>query len=826
MEKYENFPDFENWLKKISRPIEFVSKNNFANLPKTKGLEKSLKFLVQQAPEIISSQIKFTLLTLIEQLDSLPNEKKKEKIKKIKELLDNLKDKFITESTTSSKKDNFISSIPDYTFQQISLEEYKKYKEILKQPLNIVKGIGSKIAKKFSKKQINTIEDLLFFLPRDYEDRRKITLIADLFEGQKAVVSGEVLKSGITYFSKRKVFEAIITDGTGFLTLKWFNFNEKVWRNLFAPGKKYYVIGEVSRFGRNLEMIHPEVIKDEDEEKISQEIGKIVPVYSSVEGISEKYLRKILHYVVENFADYLNSFIPLEILKRKKFVPLNIAIKNLHFPKSDENIWALKKEESIYHKSLAFDEFFFLELALALKRGKVRKETGISFNIESKLVEKFLKKLPFELTNAQKRVIEEIKADLASELPMNRLLQGDVGCGKTVVAFITALIAIDNGYQVALMAPTEVLAEQHYHNFRQYAQLMGINTALLTGGIPPSRKKEIYYGLARGYIDFVIGTHALFQEKVEFKKLGLIIIDEQHRFGVLQRAALREKAKGVIPNTLVMTATPIPRTLALTIYGDLDLSIIDEMPKGRKPVITKLFLEYNKHKAYEAVRKELQKGHQAYVILPLIEESEKLDLKSVLTHGEYLQKEVFPEYKIGILHGKMNSYEKERIMHQFKRGEIQILVSTTVVEVGVDVPNATVMVIEHAERFGLSQLHQLRGRVGRSEFQSYCFLIAYKVSLQSDTFKRLQILCETNDGFKIAEEDLKMRGPGEFLGTKQSGYLEFKKADIVKDYEILLQAREEAFRLIEKDPELSNYPILKEELMYRWNERLKLSEIA
>ncbi len=824
--KVEKNSNFQEWVFKILRPLEYVSKNNFANLSKTKGLERALKNLINNAPEEIN-HIKEKLLEICEGLETSPFEEKRIKILR---LLNFLKSFNSSNKEKDTQKEDISEefSFKDWKFstEEVSLETYLRYKEILKQPVQFLKGIGPSIAKKLTKKDIHTLEDLLYFLPKDYEDRRKITPIGDLREGQRAVVFGEILKSGTSHFYKRKIFYAYITDGTGFLTLKWFNFNEKVWRRLLAPGKNIYAIGEISRFGKDLEIIHPELIEEGDEEKLSIEIGHIVPVYSSIEGVSEKYFRRIIKIAVEDYGDYLNSCIPAEILKRRKLLPLNVAIKNLHFPEPSEDILLLKRGESIYHKSVSFDEFFFLELALGLRKGRIKKETGISFNTESKLVEDFVKKLPFELTFAQKRVIEEIKRDMASNFPMNRLLQGDVGCGKTVVAFIAALIAIENGYQVALMAPTEILAEQHYYNFRQYAQIMGIHTALLTGGIPPAKKREIYHGLSTGFINFVIGTHALFQEKVDFKRLGLVIIDEQHRFGVLQRAALRDKAKGVIPDTLVMTATPIPRTLALTIYGDLDLSIINEMPKGRKPIITKLFLEYNRRKAYEETRKELKKGHQAYVILPLIEESEKTDLKAVLTHGEYLQKEVFPEYKVGILHGKMSSYEKEKIMHAFKRKEIDILVATTVVEVGVDVPNATVMVIEHAERFGLSQLHQLRGRVGRSEYQSYCFLIAYKVSMENEAFRRLQVLCETNDGFRIAEEDLKLRGPGEFLGTKQSGYLEFRRADIIKDYEILLWAREDAFKLIERDPELKNYPILKEELMRRWEERLKLSEVA
>ncbi len=813
--------NFNDWVSLLLRPLQFVSKNDFANLAKTKNLEKTLKGLIGKIPEHFS-EIKKKLLTLCENLEIGSLEEKKIKIKEMLKLIESLN---LKEDKKKEKiEEGFIEW--ETSKAEIDLDSYFRYREILAKPIKYLKGIGPQIAQRLDKKGVHTIEDLIFFLPRDYEDRRKIFPISELKEGQKAVVFGEIIKSGITYYLKKKVFVATLTDGTGFLTLKWFNFNERVWKNLFSSGKSFYVIGEISRFGKSLEIIHPKLVEEGKEEVKELEIGHIVPVYSAIENVSEKYFRRIIKNVLEEYGEYIGNYIPLEFLKKRKLKPLNIAVKKLHFPEPNEDIFSLKREESIYHKSIAYDEFFFLELALALRRGKIKKSTGVAFNVESKMVEDFIKKLPFELTSAQKRVIEEIKEDMSKSIPMNRLLQGDVGCGKTVVAFIAALIAIENGYQVALMAPTEILAEQHYYNFRKYAQIMGVKTALLTGGIPPIKKREIYYGLSTGYINFVIGTHALFQEKVEFKKLGLVIIDEQHRFGVLQRGALREKAKVVIPDTLVMTATPIPRTLALTIYGDLDLSIIDEMPKGRKPVITKLFLEYNKKKAYNEAKEILKKGHQAYVILPLIEESEKMELKAVTTYGEYLKKEIFPDYKVGILHGKMSSYEKEKIMHAFKRKEIDILVSTTVIEVGVDVPNATVIIIEHAERFGLSQLHQLRGRVKRSEQQAYCFLIANSISFESPAYKRLQILCETDDGFKIAEEDLDIRGPGEFLGTRQSGYLEFRKADIIKDYQILLQAREDAFELIKRDPELKNYPVLKEELMRRWNKRLKLSEIA
>ncbi len=818
--KKEREADFNNWSSKLIDLLYSVSKKDFAILPKTKNLENTLKKIITEIPEDFF-QTKRDLLNLCENFEISSLEEKKRKIKQMLKLIESFK------VNTDKEEDISHTFIEEEISQiEITLDTYLKHREILTQPVQYLKGVGSQIAKKLAKKQIHTIEDLMFFLPKDYEDRRRIIPINELKEGQKAVVFGQIIKSGIAYYFRKKIFVATLTDGTGILTLKWFNFNEKVWRNLFSPGKSFYAIGEVSRFGGTLEIIHPKLVEEGKEELEELEIGHIIPIYSTIENVPEKYFRRVVKNAIEEYGEYIGNYVPLEFLRKRKLVPLNIAIKKLHFPDPNEDIYSLKREESIYHKSIAYDEFFFLELALALRRGKIKKETGIAFNIKSKTVEDFINRLPFELTNAQKRVIEEIKEDMSQAIPMNRLLQGDVGCGKTVVAFIAALIAIENGYQVALMAPTEILAEQHYYNFRQYAQIMGIRTALLTGGIPPTKKREIYYGLSTGYINFVIGTHALFQEKVEFKKLGLVIIDEQHRFGVLQRAALREKAKGIIPDTLVMTATPIPRTLALTIYGDLDLSIIDEMPKGRKPVITKLFLEYNKKRAYNEAKEILKKGYQAYVILPIIEESEKMELKAVTTYGEYLKKEIFQEYKVGFLHGRMSSYEKEKIMHAFKRKEIDILVSTTVIEVGVDVPNATVIIIEHAERFGLSQLHQLRGRVKRSEEQAYCFLIANQISFEAPSYKRLQILCETDDGFKIAEQDLEIRGPGEFLGTKQSGYLEFRKADIVRDYQILLQAREDAFELVKRDPELKNYPVLKEELMRRWNERLKLSEVA
>ena len=792
----------------LLRPINFASRNNFANLSKIKGLEKSLLQALEGLEQELAPETTSRIRALIQGLEALPFEEKKARLQEIKECL-----------LASSSP-----SLPPFPEYPQDLATYKQFRGELEKPVQFLKGVGPKLATKLASREIQTIEDLLYFLPKAYEDRRRFTPIRQARVGERVVVRGEIVMAGPVHFKRRKVFEVVVSDGTGLLAGKWFHFQEKKFRESFRPGKEVIFSGEVTFFSGRKEIIHPEV--EFPGEELALHIGRIIPVYSSIEGVSPKVLRRIISHAVENYAPKAVSFLPHEILKRRRLLPLSLALKGVHFPQDDDDLEALNAQKSVYHKSLAFDEFFFLELAMALRKSRVTRAPGISFKVESKLVERFLKSLPFELTRAQKRAFEEIKRDMAQPFPMNRLLQGDVGCGKTVVAFLAALVAIDNGYQVALMAPTEILAEQHYLNFRKLAGISGVQIALLTGGKSAREKREIYQGLAEGHIHFAVGTHALFQEAVEFKKLGLVIIDEQHRFGVLQRAALRDKAKGLDPDTLVMTATPIPRTLAMTVYGDLDVSIIDEMPAGRKPVKTLLFTAQQRNKAYALVRQELEKGHRAYVVLPLVEESEKLDLLAATTMAEHLQKEVFPEYRVGLLHGKMRPAEKEKVMAAFKQGDYQILVSTTVIEVGVDVPEATVMVIEHAERFGLSQLHQLRGRVGRSERESFCLLIAHKLAPGSEAFRRLKILCETNDGFRIAEEDMKIRGPGELLGTKQSGFFAFRRANLVRDYDMLLAAREEAFQLIKDDPDLSKYPLLKHVLLERWAERLKLSEVA
>jgi len=704
-------------------------------------------------------------------------------------------------------------------------QEIEERIKILSTPIQYIKGVGPHIAARLQKKGINTIEDALYFLPRDYEDRRNLKTISAARVGEKETLKGKILGLNLVSYHRRKVLEMVLGDQTGIIVLKWFNFNEgyiNYLKKKFKLGQKVIVSGKVEAYSFRKEISHPDIeLIDEEEKEDSLNFNRIVPKYSETEGLHQKTIRRIMQNVIENYAHFVPDGIPRTISQKQKLMDLSLSFKRVHFPTNDDDFSLLTAGISPYHRRIIFDEFFFLELMLALKKRGTILEKGISFSVRGNFLEEFEALLPFPLTGAQKRVIEEIKIDMAKPYPMHRLIQGDVGSGKTIVAFAAALIAIENNYQAAIMAPTEILAEQHFFTLRQLAIKKGINVAYLFSRMKKSLRNEVYKNIKSGKIDLIVGTHAIIQEGVEFARLGLGIIDEQHRFGVIQRATL--KKKGESPDILVMTATPIPRTLAMTVYGDLDISIIDEMPPGRKPVKTKVIHERERPKVYEYIAQEIEKGNQAYIVYPLIEESEKMDLMNATKMYHHLQKEVFPQYRLALLHGKMKSEEKEAVMEKFKRGEIQILVATTVVEVGIDVPRATLMVIEHAERFGLSQLHQLRGRVGRGEYPSLCILLAqYKKSDEAQ--KRLKIMEETNDGFKIAEEDLKIRGPGEFFGVRQSGIPDFRVANIIRDARILNEARKEAFELVRNDPFLEkpeNY-FLKKVLKYRWKGRLEL----
>ena len=695
-------------------------------------------------------------------------------------------------------------------------------------PIQYVKGVGPKLAKVFEKKGILTVEDALYFLPRCYEDRSNLKKISELKAGRKETGLGEILLSGVAYYrkAKKRVFEAVVGDGSGTITLKWFHGNERYLRERFKKGRQLIFSGEVRWFNYQREIHHPDVeIVDRDVEKDYLNFKRIVPIYSETEGLYQRTLRRLMKTILDGYADELSSPIPPEIVERQDLIDFSEAFRRVHFPPEGEPVDVLNLQRSDGHRRIIFDEFFFLELGMALKKTGVALETGISFKTHGLLAQKLLGLLSFKLTRAQERVLAEIKDDLEKPHPMNRLIQGDVGSGKTVVALLTCLDVVECGYQAAIMAPTEVLAEQHFLNLHRWVEPLGVRVALLTSNVKGSEREELYQRIQNGDVQLVIGTHAVIQEAVDFNRLGLAIIDEQHKFGVVQRGLL--KKKGENPDVLVMTATPIPRTLAMTIYGDLDVSLIDEMPPGRVPVETKVFPEPARTKVYRIVEAEVKKGRQAFVVYPLVDESEKLDLKDATRMAEHLQKEVFPELRIGLLHGRMKSDEKESIMTEVKEGRIQILVATTVIEVGIDIPNASVMVVEHAERFGLSQLHQLRGRIGRARYPSKCILLAqYRSSEEAKA--RLRAMEKTTDGFKIAEEDLALRGPGEFFGVRQSGLPDFRVAHILRDTPILIEARKEAFRLIQEDPRLTlpSHAGVKDVLIKRWKGRMELATIG
>ncbi|GER93985.1 DNA helicase RecG [hot springs metagenome] len=698
----------------------------------------------------------------------------------------------------------------------------------LSSSIQYIKGVGPQKARLLDRLGIKTVRDALFYLPYRYEDRSSIKKIAHIRHEEVNTVTGKILKTDVITPNPRrprlKIFELTISDGSGLLKAKWFN--QTYLKKLFKPEQEIILYGTIryNYWGTGFEIINPEyeILDDNAESNPSAlgiHTGRIVPIYRSTEGLSQKQMRNIMYSVINSSVSAISDPIPTEITRTYNLPNLQESLSNVHFPSLSSSIDELNKGTSLFHQRLSFDELLTLQLGLAaIKKGEVS-EKGISFSPDGRLINKLLKKLPFKLTSAQERVFKDILKDMQSPTPMNRLIQGDVGSGKTIVALMAMLAAQECGYQSALMAPTEILAEQHYINIHRLVEDLGLNIHIITG----SKKNKDIEVITSGRADIVIGTHALIQETISFKKLGLIVIDEQHRFGVMQRATLRRKGKGVIPDTLIMTATPIPRTLALTLYGDLDYSVIDELPPNRSPIITKLFSEKNKNQIYSLIEEETKKGRQVYVVYPIIEESEKTDLKSAITGAEALQK-IFPHLKVSLIHGKMKPFEREDVMQKFKNGNIHILVSTTVIEVGVDVPNATLMVIIHAERFGLAQLHQLRGRVGRGSSQSYCILLAYGES--ADARKRLEVMVKTTDGFKIAEEDLNIRGPGEFFGTRQSGMPDLKVANLLRDAKILEIARKEAFSLIERDPTLKNYPQLRRSIEDFWGKRLEMFKTA
>jgi ATP-dependent DNA helicase RecG len=698
--------------------------------------------------------------------------------------------------------------------------------------IQFIKGIGPKLAALLEKRDIRTVEDALYLMPLRYEDRRELIPISRLSAGQSVVFYGKVISADVvTTKGGRRVFEALVNDDSGTIAFKWFNANATWMKRTWKLGREGVFSGEVNQYGYQREVHHPDVEwlpEGADLKAVlaadPSNFGRIVPVYPLTEGLHQKTMRRIMREVLDGFLDNVSTPLPDSMLP-VGFPPLKRALSQVHTPAQDAVLAELNEGRTPAHRALAFDEFFYWELGLALKKRNVALEDGIAFQVTHRYTKELAKLLPFELTAAQRRVLSEIKTDMMAPHPMNRLIQGDVGCGKTLVALMASLIAVENGYQVAIMAPTEILAEQHWHTIHNWCSQMQLEVVLITAGMKGKAKKEALERVADGTARIVIGTHAVIQEKVEFARLGLGVIDEQHRFGVLQRGIL--KKKGINPDILVMTATPIPRTLAMTLFGDLSLSVIDELPPGRTKVETRIFYESRRSQVYDMIRAEVAQKRQIYIIYPLVEETEKSDLKAASQMAEHLEKEIFPTLRIGLLHGRMSPDEKEAVMGSFKRNEIDILVSTTVIEVGIDVPNATLMVIEHAERFGLSQLHQLRGRVGRGNVGSRCILLTTG-RLSEDAEKRLKVIESTSDGFRIAEADLEIRGPGDFLGTRQAGMPDFRVANILRDSTILEQARQAAFDLLDNDPDFSapGHASMRDELLRRWGRRLELATIG
>ncbi len=721
----------------------------------------------------------------------------------------------------------------------------------LSTPVQYLKSIGPKRAESFSKIGINTVRDLLYYFPTKYLDRTTILnslrinqLVINGFDGEVTVIA-QVIDKEVIRYGKKQILKVKMMDSTGGFECVWFQ-GIQFFKNHFDKNEFYAVSGKpvLTRYG-HLQFAHPDFDKlAEKESKDFMNTGKIIPFYRVAKelkstNLGDISLRRIINFAVENYAANIEESLPGEIIKEHSLLPLRDAVMNLHFPSEKELL-----DKSI--ERFKFEEFFYLECLVASKKNRIKHlARGIPFHVHKKELKDFLDSLPFELTEAQLRVLQEIREDMETPRPMNRLLQGDVGSGKTIVALIAMIIAAQNDFQSALLVPTEILADQHYKKISQMLEKWGIKVSLLLGGQKKSERNRILESISNGESKIIVGTHALFEENVIFSKLGLIVIDEQHRFGVMQRGSLIQK--GVTPDVLIMTATPIPRTLSMTLYGDLDVSVIDQMPKDRKPIKTYLRSEEKLPQVYEFIKEKIKEGYQSILVYPLVEESEKLDLKAAETHFEELRSTVFSDCRVDMIHGKMKWRDKEEVMNRFAAKDFDILVATTVVEVGIDIPDANIIVINDSFRFGLSQLHQLRGRVGRSSKQAYCLLITkndflsdsiinninldYLSQAQIDrhkSFIRLNAMINYTSGFDLAEVDMKLRGPGDIFGIKQSGLPELKFADLVADTDLLLKAKQSAFKIIEEDPRLmkEEHHSVKKHLTENFSESLKLSFIG
>ena len=803
-------------VQRLARPIEFASRDAYAHLGTVKSLGPfvSTQVLGALAGDVYPPNVETDLLALravFGDFDTLTDSaERRQRVEDAQAILSRL-------------------NAPDVFEQKASAHSAPA--ELWNLPIQYAKGVGPKRAALLAKLGVATVEDALWYVPRRYDDRSSLLPIGQLVPGAVATVCGTVGRVRMNRIPRRRmtVLNVTIEDDTG--ALQCVYFNQPYMEDVLKPGCRVMVSG-TALAGRkgwtDLRMDVPqyEVLDDED---APLHVGRIVPVYPETKGITSRQLRTLIKGLLDHHLDGIADIVPASIRFRQRLLPIRAALREVHFPHAPGDLEALNQGVTPAHRRMAFEEFLLLQLGLASQQHSVKEEAkGVRFDMSTPLVGTLRALLPFRLTQAQERVLTEIQRDMASPRPMHRLLQGDVGCGKTVVALLAMVTACGSGCQAALMVPTEILAEQHYLNMRRLLDGLGLTAVLLTGGGTPKSRAAVRKQIETGEAHVAIGTHALIQKHVRFSKLGLVVIDEQHKFGVLQRKTLL--AKGYRPDVLVLTATPIPRTLAMTVYGDLDVSVIDALPPGRKPIRTRVFEESERRRAYQFVQDEVRAGRQVYIIYPLVEESEKVDLRAAIEGAARLQQSIFKAVRVGLLHGRMKGEEKERTMAAFKAGEIQVLVSTTVIEVGVDVPNATVMVIEHAERFGLAQLHQLRGRVGRGSQQSYCLLLAAVAAGEAGSAarRRLDVLVASNDGFVIAEEDLRLRGPGEFFGARQSGVPEFRVANLIRDHALLEQARQEALAMVREDPRLlaSDHQAARDAMRRRWQAKLVLGSVS
>jgi ATP-dependent DNA helicase RecG len=842
-ESADSHDPFQAFLHRVTRPIQFACRDAYAHLPTVRNLDR---FVSEQVINTLGERVypramEMDLLSLrnlfVDFHTRLTRIEQQDRLTKALALLSRLQgDARAVSQPAGPSKENQVHPPPVRSSPARPLWELS---------IQYAKGVGPKRTLLLERLGAHTVEQALWTLPWRYEDRSVITPVAELVPGATRSVCGVITRTEATRARVRRlsILDVAVQDATG--TVHAVFFNQPYLEDVLKEGLRVMMSGRVAA-GRGgwtevrLEATQFEVLGGGEDELLH--VGRIVAIYHETKGWTSRQMRILMQGLLAEYGADMEEVLPLSVRARHRLPPIGEAIQQVHFPLPKTDLTALDQGVTSAHRRLVFEELLLLQAAIVLRQREMKEEPkAFRFNPHVSQLKQLAKVLPFTLTSAQERVFHEIQADMVSSRPMNRLVQGDVGSGKTVVALHALVMACGSGCQTALMVPTEILAEQHYLNLAPLLEAVGLKAVLLTSGGKAKDRNETLKQLESGAAQVAIGTHALIQKKVRFARLGLVIVDEQHKFGVLQRKTLLEK--GYRPDVLVMTATPIPRTLAMTVYGDLDVSVIDMLPPGRKPVRTLLYTDGQRHKTWQLVGDELKAGRQVYIVYPLVEESEKVDLKAAIQGAEHLQREIFPQARVGLLHGRLPTAEKERTMAAFKAGTIQVLVATTVIEVGVDVPNATVMVIEHAERFGLAQLHQLRGRVGRGAQQSLCILMATYLAREararvsrdgrpeenaSGAQQRLAALVNSNDGFVIAEEDLRIRGPGEFLGLRQWGVPEFRAANLVRDAQLLEQARQEAVALLEQDPGLTlpQHQAFKAAMFRRWRGKLALGDVS